>query len=466
MIEPLIVVGAVTLSLPMIEQRGISFFIRQFMHMRTSIISFLLCLPLAAQAVVPTDLLAVYDLARHKDPQIRAAQAQKNAAHELRPQALSAVKPNVSMDGALSYQTQDVTSSSTDYNHSFASNHLTLNLTQPVYRRELFIALDQVDDQLVQADANYAAAEQDLIVRVAQAYFGILSADDDLNFAFSEKTAIAQQLDQAKQRFEVGLIAITDVHEVQSRFDQAEADRISAENALDNARENLREIIQSVPEKLANLLDEIALMPPQPESIDAWSDDAQKYNPAIQAAKLSAAIAHRNISVQRAGYHPSLDLNASMNRSRTESDFGSDTDAATISLQLTIPLFQGGKTGSKIRQARHEYDAEQEILDQQRRAIDRQVRNAYRGIQTSISRVKALLTAQNSAQSALTATQAGFSAGTRTLVDVLNSQRDLYRAKRNYAQSRYDYVLNTLSLLQAVGTLSVDDLRQVNRWLE
>lgn len=414
----------------------------------------------------PTDLMAVYELAKKNDPQIRASRAQQNATQELRPQALSAIGPNVSLSGTLNYQRQDVKSAANDNSDTFASNSLTLSLTQPLYRRELFIALDQVDDQLTQADANYAAAEQALILRVAQAYFGILSAKDDVGFALTEKKAIARQLDQAKQRFEVGSIAITGVHEIQARYDQAEANRISAENEVDNARENLRIIIQTMPPKLANLLQDMELTPPQPDNIDIWSEDAQKNNPAILAAKLNADIARRNISTQRSGYYPNVDLVTSINRSRTDYEFGSDTDTGSINLQFSVPIFQGGRTNSKVKQARHEYDAAQESLDQQRREIDFQVRNAYRGIQTSISRIKALQASENSAQSALKATEAGFEAGTRTLVDVLNSQSDLYRAKKDYAQSRYAYVLNTLSLLQAVGTLSADDLRQVNSWLE
>lgn len=414
----------------------------------------------------PTDLMAVYELAKQNDPQIRAARAQQNATQELRPQALSATLPNISVSNTLSLQAQDIDSASANYNEDYASNSLTLSLTYPLYRKDLFIALDQTDDQLAQADANYSAAEQALIVRVAQAYFGILSAKDDLGFAIAEKKAIARQLDQAKQRFNVGLIAVTDVHEIKARHDQAEANRISAENEVDNAYEALYEIIQQSPKKLANLMDKMELVPPQPENIDVWNEDAQKNNPAILAAKLSADIARRNISAQKSGFDPSVNLNASINSTRSDSDFATNSDTGTISLVFSMPIYQGGGVDAKVRQANHQFNASQESLDQQRRAIERQVRNAYRGILTSISRVKALLASEKSAKSALKATEAGFDAGTRTLVDVLNSQRDLYRARKDYAQSRYAYVLNTLSLLQAVGTLSIDDLRQVNGWLE
>jgi len=416
-----------------------------------------------------TDLLTLYQQATESDPQIRAARANRDATYEAKPLARSQLLPNVSVSGDLSYQNQDIKSSPTLPNgasNDFASNGLTLSVVQPLFRKDRLVALEQAEDQVSQADAEYAAAEQGLILRVSQAYFGVLSAKDSLAFAQAEKKAIARQLDQAQQRFEVGLVAITDVHEAQARFDQARANEISAINAVDTAVEALREIVADAPQAVDQLKDEIPLVSPSPADLGEWTSSALRNNPGIQSAKLAASIAQKNISAQNAGHYPTVDLVGALNRSRSDSPLGTDVDTASIGVQLAVPLYSGGGVTAATRQARHQYVAAQETLDQQRRAVSRQVRDAYRGIDTSISRVQALNATKTSALSALEATEAGFEAGTRTLVDVLNSQSELFRAMRDYSQSRYDYVLNTLSLLQAEGTLSVEDVERLNGWLE
>ena len=425
----------------------------------------LVCLfPFASQAA---DLFSSYSLAQKNDPQIRAAEARRNAEHEVRPQALAALLPNVALSGEVKAQQQDVLQSSSGaYNENYATNSLALNISQPLFYKGAWIALEQADDQISKADSDFIVVQQNVMLRVAQAYFAVLAAQDQVTFAETEQKAIAQQLEQAEERLEVGVIAITDVYEVQARFDLAQANVISAHNNLGNAQEALREIIQENPTDLAPLQDQLVLQAPQPEDIDAWSKKAQQNNAAIRAAQLAMDIARKNIAIKQAGHYPTLDLVGSLNRSRSNANFGSDVDSAAIALQLAVPLYRGGSVTSATRRARFEYQAAVEFLEQQRRAVERQVRDAYRGIQTSISRVQALQAAQVSAQAALEATQAGFDAGTRTLVDVLNSQRDIYRAKRDYAQSRYDYILSTLSLLQAAGTLSAADLRKVNAWLQ
>lgn len=409
-------------------------------------------------AVAADDLLGVYQQAKTHDPQLRIALAQQASRNEARPQALAALQPNITLSGQLDYQKQRLTTGTDNY----ASHNLTLSLAQPLYRRAAWLALDQVDKQLAQAQLDYQAAEQSLIVRTAQAYFAVLAAQDELSFARREKTAIARQLDQAQQRFAVGLVAMTEVYEAQARFDQAGANQLSAEHALDNAREVLREITGTVPAELVGLGDTMRLQVPEPNSIQAWNEQAQQHNLSIRVADLACAIAQDTIAIRQSAHYPTLDLSATIGRARSQATTSIDSDTSRIGLQLAVPLYQGGGTESKIREAQFLYQVALEQRMQRRRAIDRQVRNAYRGIQTSIARVQALQATQISAQSALDATQAGFEAGTRTLVDVLNSQRDLYRAKRDYAQSRYNYVLNTLLLLQAAGTLSEEDMRRVN----
>ena len=312
---------------------------------------------------------------------------------------------------------------------------------------------------------DYATAEQDLIIRVSQAYFDVLSAEATLAFSDADVKAIARQLDQAQQRFEVGLIAITDVNEAQARYDQARADAIAAQNEVDDALESLAEITgQPIPE-LAGLRAGTELRRPDPENLDDWTQLALETNPGILSARYDVDIAKKEIKRQDAGDSPALDLVGSYNISRTDSRNGTDLNDARIGLQLNFPLYTGGGVSAATRQARFQYEAAQEVLEQQRRATQTQVRNAYRGVLASISRVKALEATEVSAKSALEATEAGFEVGTRTLVDVLNSQRELFRAERDLAISRYDYILNMLSLRQAAGTLGQTDVDKANAWL-
>ncbi len=413
------------------------------------------------------DLTAVYQLAAENDPDLRAAAATRNANLEAEPIARSTLLPSVALSGDANYTDREVKDSGTGLtDDSFETAAAAVQLVQPIYRKDRLVQLDQAKDQVEQAAVDYASAEQDLILRVAQAYFGVLSAQDTLTFAQSEKKAIARQLDQAKQRFEVGLIAITGVHEAQARFDQARADEISAENALDNAIEALLRITGERVESLDPLQREIPLNPPDPANLDEWADTALQNNPLIISAKFDAEIAKKQIELQDAGDSPTLDLVGSYGINRSGAEFGSDTNDAVVGLQLNWPLYTGGGVSAATRQARFQYQAAQELLEQSRREVRLQVRNAYRGVMSSISRVDALEATQVSAQSALEATEAGFEVGTRTLVDVLNSQRDLFRARRDLAQSRYDYILNKLALFQAAGTLAQDDVQMVNGWLQ
>lgn len=413
------------------------------------------------------DLFDLYGQAEQHDPQILAARANREAGKEAEPLARANLLPNISVAGNLNYTNQDVRGPiATAGKQDFTSNSLALNLTQPLFRKDRLVSLEQARDQVKQADSNYGAAEQGLILRLAQAYFGVLSAQESLTFAMAEKKAIARQLDQAKERFEVGLVAITDVHEAQARYDQSKANVISARNDVDNALEVLREIVPDTPASLDDLKTELPLVGPEPADIDAWARTAQQNNPQITSAHFDTEIARKNIELQRAGHYPSLDLVGSLSRARSNASFGSDSESGTIGLQLAVPIYSGGGVTSATRQAGHQFRAAQEVLDQTRRAVARQVRDAYRGIETSISRVNALNATVRSAMSALEATEAGFDAGTRTLVDVLNSQSALFRARRDYAQARYDYVVNTLSLLQAAGTLSAEDVQRVDAWLQ
>ncbi|MEZ5586078.1 MAG: TolC family outer membrane protein [Sedimenticolaceae bacterium] len=421
---------------------------------------------LAANAVNAGDLASVYQLAVQNDPNLAAAQATRDATLEQQPIARSLLLPNLSISGEANKSSQDF--KGTVGSSDFGTQAAAIQLLQPLYRRDRLIRLDQAEDQVAQADFNLSAAEQDLIIRVATAYFTVLGAQDNLEFSVSEKKAIARQLDQAKQRFEVGLIAITGVHEAQARFDQARADELAAENLLDNAIEALVQITGEYVDTLAVLKREIPLNNPEPSSLEVWAETALANNPNLLSAQYDTEIAKKQIDFQSSGHWPSLDLVGSYGVARSDSGFSpgtNDSDTGTIGLQLNIPLYSGGGVNAATRQAVAQHEASKDVLEERRRSVRAQVRNAYRGVQSSISRVNALEATQVSANSALEATEAGFEVGTRTLVDVLNSQSDLFAAKRDLARSRYDYILNTLRLFQASGSLDESDIALVNTWL-
>jgi outer membrane protein len=412
------------------------------------------------------DLASTYALAVQNDPGLRAARANRDAALEAEPLARSRLLPEIGLFGDVDYTSRDINASDIGaIDEDFRSGSAGVQLVQPIYRKDRKIELEQAEDQVAQADVDLTTAEQDLIVRVTEAYFGVLSAQDTLRFTEADVKAIERQLDQAKQRFEVGLIAITDVNEAQARYDQARADAIIAQNNLDDAVESLSEITNEAVGPLAGLRDGIRFEPPQPSDPDAWTETALQNNPGVISAQYDVDIARKEIKRQDAGDSPTLDLVGSYGVSASDAFRSTDAKDGVIGLQFNLPFYTGGGVQAATRQARFRLEAAQEVLEQRRRSVKTQVRNAYRGVLANISRVQALEAAQVSAQSALEATEAGFEVGTRTLVDVLDSQREVFRAKRDLAVSRYEYVLNFLSLLQAAGTLGPENVENANRWL-
>lgn len=426
---------------------------------------------LAGTAVHAEDLLTTYRQALESDPQLRAAEAGYRAAREARPQSRSALLPQISLNADYTHHETDIQDSavggstgSSDYD----SNGYSLSLRQSLYHHDYYVQLRQADAVIAQAEAQFAGVRQSVILRVAEAYFNLLAAQDNLDFAQAEKRAIAQQLRQTQQRFEVGLNAITDVHEAQARYDASVAQEIAAENQLNSAHEVLRELTGRGYEALVPLDEEMPLLSPEPNDIDAWVKTSQEQNLQLLAAEAAVRAAREETNRRRAGHYPTFDLVASHGYSDTMDSptFGTERTDTTIGLQMSLPLYSGGLTSSRTREAEYLYNQAQDTLERQRRASVRQTRDAYLGVIAGISQVKAFRQALSSARTALQATQAGFEVGTRTAVDVLDSQRELYRAQRDYARSRYDYVLASLRLRQAAGTLSEADVNQVNRWLQ
>ncbi len=349
-----------------------------------------------------------------------------------------------------------------------------VTLTQTLFRWDQIVNLRRANKTIAKAEAVREAAQQDLIVRVAQRYFDVLAAEDRLTSIHADRTAIARQLEQAKQRFEVGLIAITDVQESQAAYDQAIADEIAAKRSLATAREFLREITGEYVPALNAPGDDFPLMTPEPNDESSWVELSLSQNLNLVASRLDEELARDEISLRKNGHYPSVELVARTRETTTDQTtttaFGTTTDSLTnpsdsISVQVSVPIFAGGATSSRVREAVYLHRAAREQLQRVTRETERQARDAYLGVISERSRVAALEQAVESSRTALEATQAGFEVGTRTIVDVLNSQFSLYAAITNYYRSRYDYVLNALRLKQAAGNLAIQDLERIDQYL-
>ena len=414
------------------------------------------------------DLVDIYRLAADSDPQLRAAAANAASVTESQYQSDALYYPNISL-GTNITRNRDKTEGGLFPSDPlyYTSKGYSLNLSQALYRRDFQLQRGQTAALGKQAQAQYEAAVQALALRASERYFDVLAAQDNLEFAIAEKEAISRQLDQTKQRFEVGLIAITDVHESQAAFDLAVASEIAAQNQLATAHEALREVTGQLTTTVSALTDKMELIAPEPADVSEWVSSALNQNDNIKAAKAAVAAARQQLELQRANRSPNIDLVASHNYNDTGGVFGDRQSTSTaVGIQLSVPLYQGGAIPSRIRQAQHQLNQAKEGLEQQRRAIHRATSDAYYNVQANISRVKALKQAVISSESALEATEAGYDVGTRTTVDVLNVRRNLYRAQRDYSRARYDYIVSTLRLRQAAGILTENDIEQINAWLE
>mgnify|MGYP001821382844 CR=1 FL=1 len=450
----------------------------------------ILALPSAAHAA---SLLEIYQQALQSDPAIHEAEARRLAALESKPQARSAYLPQLSFTGDYSMTEQ---SGPTFFQPDLETPRLPADVTaerdvmdwgivlrQTIFRWDSIVNLQRADKTIAKAEAVREAAQQDLIIRVAQRYFDVLGAEDRLRSIHADRQAIARQLEQAKQRFEVGLIAITDVQESQAAYDQAVANEIAAKRALATAREFLREITGQHVSNLSAPKKDMPLISPA-RSEREWVDLSLSQNLNLVASRIDEKLARDEISFRRSGHYPTLELTARMNDTETDrtstynyTDENGDpqsisfsdslpSDTEGVFLSFNLPLFAGGGTSSRVREAVYLHRAAREQLQRATRETERQARDSYLGVRAEKSRVDALKQAVASSQTALEATQAGFEVGTRTIVDVLDSQFALYRAITNYEQARYDYLLNVLRLKQAGGTLQVQDLEMIDQYLE
>jgi outer membrane protein len=408
----------------------------------------------------PVDLKQVYEQARQYDAEYSAAQYDLDAARQQVPLARSAFGPQLSLGGNVG-----ATGVTNDSQGTFAATSLSLSLSQTLFNRSNGKLLDQAKLGVMQAEAQYTALGQTLILRVATAYFEVLRAQANVEFSQSELQAISRQREQAERRFDVGLVPITDVRSAQAQYDLAVAQEIAASNQLSTAQEALVLISGMNPDLLAPLADDLPLVPPDPAAIDAWVDLARDQNLELVIARLANDSSQTQVEIQRARRYPTLDLIGTAATTTTEQLGRSDADTAQIQLQLNLPILTGGLVNAQVAQARAQALSSSEQLLARERATVQQTRDSYRGVQASISRVRALNQALVSTQKSAEATEAGFRAGTRTSVEVLQALRDTFSARSDYAGARYDYIINTLNLKAAAGTLSDNDIYAINRFL-
>lgn len=417
----------------------------------------------AAWSASLADVLAAADA---NDPQWKATAATFAARREVLAQGRAGVLPSVVLSGELTDNSLDAGGGNVDYD----SRQLVLQATQPLLRFDRWFQYQTARASRSQADADFVAAEQDYLVRVTETYLGVLRAAEQLAFARAEEAAYARQLEQARQRFEVGLIAITDVHETQAAYDLAKVGLIVAGSDLSVARARLETLTGKRYPALAFPGEDMPVELPAPEGADAWAERARQGNPQLIAARHGARAAQQASRAAASGHLPSLDLFAR----RVDSDSPAsltppinnvDSTTDTIGLSLEWPLFAGGAINSRRKQAGYEYDAAQENLRAAELNAVEGARTQYRVLEADVLRVAARRQAIVSAQSALDATQAGYDVGTRNIVDLLQAQRNAFAARRDLANARYDYMLNHLRLHGTAGALARDAVLAQDKWL-
>lgn len=428
----------------------------------------------SAPTVWAEDLLQIYQAAVQQDPVYAAATAAHRATQEKVPEGRAALLPNVNLSANTTWNEID-----TQYRGStslpfpagmrkYNSNGYTVMLDQPIVRMQNYAQYAQAKQQAAAGDAQLTDAQQNLVLRVAQAYFDYLLAQDGVNLAEAQKKAIAEQLEIAKKSFEVGTSTITDTNEAQARFDLINAQEIAAQQDLAVKRQQLVSLTGQLPGELLPLSAQFAAKSEEPASVDAWLQDAMAGNPQLRAQQANVEIARQEVKKSQAGHLPTLDLVASYSDNGAgNSTFGvgTDTTAKTVGLQLNIPLYAGGGISARAREAVAGEDQARANLEGTRRQVELNVKQSFLDTQSSLLRVKALEQALVSAQSALDSNKLGFQVGVRTSADVLNAQQQYYSARHDLQAARYQWILADLRLRAAAGKLGQADLARVNGYL-
>lgn len=421
--------------------------------------------------VFATDLLTVYEQALENSADLAAAEADSLARQEVLPQARAQLLPNIGVGAGAAREELDIDGRNPQTgagDDRYNTRYFQASLTQPLFRADRWFNYQGAKLQSEQARAEFSATQQALILEVAQAYFNVLQASDNLATARAEEAAFERQLDQARERFEVGLSARTDVLEAQAGYDSARAARLTAQTNLDVSFQAVNRLTNSYYERLDGISHDLPILPPTPSDMQQWVDTASQQNLDLAAARLSVSSAGEALRSSRAGYAPSVDAFVRYQDNRGGSNLsGSSLDSRVtqIGVELSMPLFTGGATTSRVRESSYRLQQAEFSTDALLRRVVENTRNLYRTVTSGVEEIDARRQAILSAQSALDATETGYEVGTRNVVDVLDAQRNLFRAVRDYNTQRYNYIINNLSLKQAAGTLSPQDLQELSQWL-
>jgi len=419
------------------------------------------------------DLLQVYRDSQRYDATYSAARNNLAAGRERLPQGRALLLPTLNLTANATHSRLDVASRDTALSPSFLRNPdssgYTLTLTQPIFRAQNYLQYEQGGFQVRQAEATFGQAAQDLIVRVAQAYFDVLGQYDTLILVRAQKAATSEQLAQAKRNFEVGTATITDTHEAQARYDLIAAQEIAALNDLQARRRQLQLIAGKEYTELKQLRADVKLAPPNPDNVDTWAELAEKQSYSVLIQEAAAEVASLEAKRATAGHLPTLDFVATYGQlgesSTSVSPIGRDSNNSTVGVQLALPIFQGGSVSSREREAAALYLRSKDDLENAKRTAVLTTRQLYLSTINGITQVAALEQARVSSQSALDSNKLGYEVGIRINIDVLNAQQQLYSTERDLALARYNTILNSLRLKAAAGALREEDLEEVNRVL-
>ena len=430
-------------------------------------------LSLFAGHAAPADLVRIYRDALANDAQYASARATRDAGLEALPQGLAGLLPTVSASAFTQWNDLDISfrGALPDSSRSGNSNAITFSLSQPVFNWNNLMVYKEAGFKAAQAEATFSQATQDLIVRVSQAYFDVLASQDSLAFIQAQKTAISEQLAQAKRNFEVGTATITDTHEAQARYDLAVSQEIAAQSDLELKRRNLQQIVGKFPDRLTPLRASVEINAPRPATMEEWASAAETRSFPVRVQEAALEIAKREIERSRAGHLPTLNLVGNIGQQSQAisatgaANVGSDVTSRVIGLQLAIPLYAGGSVNSQVRQAIANREKSQQDLEFSRRTAALAARQAFLGVTNGIAQVKALDAALTSSQSALDSNKLGYEVGVRINIDVLNAQQQVFSTKRDLSKARYDTIVNGLKLKAAAGSLSEADVEEVNRLL-
>jgi outer membrane protein len=449
-----------------------------------------MCAVLAIDMAGAADLMELYTRALESDPAFQSARLEHQIAEQIIKEARSGLLPQIAADASETKVYQNILDNNqfgfafpggtAESNHlhpvfflegrsDFFNTNYSISITQPIYRASAFNRIPQANAEARQAEAVFGAAEQELMSRITQTLLEYLAASDNLDFTAAEREAIWQQLQEAEERLGSGLATITDVHDARASYALAEAAEIDARDRLEERRLAIAEIIGEIPSELETLSESFPIAPPDVEDVDLWVERGLFQNLTIKARREAVTIAEREVKQQRATRIPSLDFVANQIRANTGgSTFGGGSDVRTrdFALRLSIPIYDGGRASALTASAGIRQNIAMQELELEKRRVEREIRAAFRGIMSSIVRVEALTKSVFSNEAAVSAKQEGLRSGVNTGKDVLDARRDLFFARRDLAQARYVYVLDSVRLKQSAGVLSAEDLRQINAYLQ